>query len=396
MENLTTPENFYFHMKEAEPFLHIQLPIQLVKEKPFSTVSDSAKILYGLLLNRVSLSRKNGWIDENGRIYIIYSIKEIMLDMGISKRTAIRYLSQLTNIDNTGYGLISKEQKTPVSTDSYTGHFSPNMIYVHNFVSVLEALYSTGKWEEDDKTLENTRFFTECQNWHSGSAKSDTHRVPNLTPDECQDCHPIYNYNNNTYDSNNYPPTMQQNQGGVGRGETSQQKKALFLDLDDGTLYPVSSLKEYMTREELRELLTYPHFKEEVEMFHLSQAERKDRAIEELKYLIDYDYLSVIRQNETKEIDSLLEYMSDIITFQEMVTFQGKYYEPEIMCRQFFRLNCFCIEYVLDEFRKIAEDRGVKIPRKLYIKLLMSAPSQADVDLSATVTYDMAHWNDDK
>ena len=106
MDILTTPENFYFHMKEAEPFLHIQLPIQLVKEKPFSSVSDSAKILYGLLLNRVSLSRKNGWIDENGRIYIIYSIKEIMIDMGISKSTAIRYLSQLTNIDNTGCCLL--------------------------------------------------------------------------------------------------------------------------------------------------------------------------------------------------------------------------------------------------------------------------------------------------
>lgn len=387
MDILTTPENFYFHMKEAEPFLHIQLPIQLVKEKPFSSVSDSAKILYGLLLNRVSLSRKNGWIDENGRIYIIYSIKEIMIDMGISKRTAIRYLSQLTNIDNTGYGLISKEQKTPVSTDSYTGHFSPNMIYVHNFVSVLEALYSTGKWEKNDETLENTSFFTECQNWHSGSDNSDTHRVPNLTPDECQNCHPIYNYNNNTYDSNNYPPTQQENQGGVGRVDSTPKEKVL---------QPVSYLKEIMTGEELRELLTYPHFKEEVEMFHLSQAERKDRAIEELKCLIDYDSLLVIRPNDTKEIDSLLEYMSDIITFQEMVTFQGKYYEPEIMCRQFFRLNYFCIEYVLDEFRKIAEDRGVKIPRKLYIKLLMSAPSQADVDLSATVTYDMAHWNDDK
>ncbi len=380
----TTPENFYFHMKEAEPFLHIQLPIQLVKEKPFSTVSDSAKILYGLLLNRVSLSRKNGWIDDMGRIYIIYSIKEIMIDMGISKRTAIRYLSQLTNIDNTGYGLISKEQKMPVSTDSYTGHFSPNMIYVHNFVSVLKALYSTGKWEKDDESLENTRFFTECQSWHSGSDNLDTHRVPDLTPTECQDWHPIYNYNNNTYKSNNYPPTQQENQGGVGSDSTPKEN----------FLYPVNYLKEIMTEEELRELLTYPHFKEE--SANLSQADKKDRATEELKYLIDYDSLLVCRPHDTKEIDSLLEYMTDIITFQEKITLNGRDYEPELMCRQFFRLNHFCIEYVLDEFKKIAEGRGVRIPRKLYIKLLMSAPSQADVDLSATVTHDMAHWNDDK
>ena len=59
----------YFHEEESEQFAFYRIPQVLFKDEKFAKLSTDAKVLYGLFLNRVSLSKKNHWIDEEGRVY---------------------------------------------------------------------------------------------------------------------------------------------------------------------------------------------------------------------------------------------------------------------------------------------------------------------------------------
>lgn len=129
---IVIPESFYFHGDEINQFIHIQVPVALIKEKVFRSVSDSAKLLYGLLLNRTGLSIRNGWTDENDRTYIIYTVDSLMEELGIGSTKAKNMFAELTNINGSGVGLIKKVRVLN----------KPSRIYVMNFMEVFRYLQS--------------------------------------------------------------------------------------------------------------------------------------------------------------------------------------------------------------------------------------------------------------
>ena len=67
----------YFRAEESDQFSFFRIPKALFTEKEFASLSTDAKVLYGILLDRISLSKKNGWIDSDGYVYIIYTIAEL-------------------------------------------------------------------------------------------------------------------------------------------------------------------------------------------------------------------------------------------------------------------------------------------------------------------------------
>ena len=95
----------YFYRSEAGQFSFIKIPKLLVTGEDFSSLSISAKILYGLLLDRMAIASKNQWIDDEGRVYIQYQLSEIQEDMNISKRKAGECLNELQDM-----GLILKRK----------------------------------------------------------------------------------------------------------------------------------------------------------------------------------------------------------------------------------------------------------------------------------------------
>lgn len=109
----------YFYRSEAGQFSFIKIPKQLVIGEDYSSLSISAKILYGLLLDRMAIASKNQWIDDEGRVYIQYQLSEIQEDMNISKRKAGECLNELQDM-----GLILKRKG---------GNGYPSRIYVKNF-----------------------------------------------------------------------------------------------------------------------------------------------------------------------------------------------------------------------------------------------------------------------
>ena len=68
----------YFYGAQADQFAFYRIPKALFTDERFKSISAEAKILYGILLDRMSLSRKNGWLDEQGRVFIIFTLEEVM------------------------------------------------------------------------------------------------------------------------------------------------------------------------------------------------------------------------------------------------------------------------------------------------------------------------------
>lgn len=109
----------YFYGTQADQFNFIRIPKELVVGEAFASLSVQAKILYGMLLDRMGMSYKNKWMDEENRVYIVYSLDEIQSDMNVSKHKAVDCLAELENV-----GLIVKRKR---------GKGLPNQIYVKNF-----------------------------------------------------------------------------------------------------------------------------------------------------------------------------------------------------------------------------------------------------------------------
>ena len=117
----------YYYGIEAEQFSFYRVPRLLIKDNRFKGLSSDAKLLYGLMLDRMSLSMKNGWLDDENRAYIIYTIDNIMEDLGCGKDKAIKVLAELDT--NKGIGLLERIRR---------GLGKPDIIYVKNFVIVEE------------------------------------------------------------------------------------------------------------------------------------------------------------------------------------------------------------------------------------------------------------------
>ncbi|MCP1111586.1 hypothetical protein M2145_002117 [Lachnospiraceae bacterium PF1-21] len=114
----------YFSDYEAESFSFYRIPKVLFTDPYFAHVSCEAKVLYGVMLDRMGLSLKNGWIDENGKVYIIFTIAELMEYMNCKRDKAIKLMGELDN--NKGIGLIKKVKR---------GLGRADLIYVLNFNS---------------------------------------------------------------------------------------------------------------------------------------------------------------------------------------------------------------------------------------------------------------------
>ena len=99
------PEFDYYYGAEAEQFSFVKVPKVLFSDKEhFGCLSNDARILYGFLLERMSLSRKNNWIDAHNRVYIIFPIDEIAEIMGVCHEKALNILKELD--EQNGIGLV--------------------------------------------------------------------------------------------------------------------------------------------------------------------------------------------------------------------------------------------------------------------------------------------------
>ena len=116
----------YFYGAQAEQFSFYRVPKVLFTKEQFKQLSAEAKILYGIMLDKLDLSVKNKWVDEKGRVYIIYTIEQIMADMNCADQKATKLLDELEK----KCGLIERKRQ---------GLGKPNLIFVKNFITGVEG-----------------------------------------------------------------------------------------------------------------------------------------------------------------------------------------------------------------------------------------------------------------
>ena len=117
----------YYYGIEAEQFSFYRVPRLLIKDERFKELSSDAKLLYGLMLDRMALSMKNGWLDDENRAYIHYTLDNIMEDLGCAREKCAKVLAELDS--KKGIGLIEKKRQ---------GLGKPDIIYVKNFATLEE------------------------------------------------------------------------------------------------------------------------------------------------------------------------------------------------------------------------------------------------------------------
>ncbi len=109
----------YFYVEQSENYTFYRIPKLLFTEEIFNTLTTEAKVLYGLLMDRVGLSRERGWQDEEGHVYVYYSMGTVMIALHCGKNKACRLLRELEN-----FGLIERRKQ---------GFCKPARIFVKNF-----------------------------------------------------------------------------------------------------------------------------------------------------------------------------------------------------------------------------------------------------------------------
>ena len=135
------PDLPYFYGAEADQFAFYRIPKVFFTEPLLCSLSIEAKLLYGLMLDRLSLSSRNRWVDEDGRVYIYYTVENVMEDLNCGNKKAVKLFNEL----DSEYGLIERKRQ---------GLGKPTKIYVKNFAGLLQK-----------------RHFQTCQNDTSGSVQ---------------------------------------------------------------------------------------------------------------------------------------------------------------------------------------------------------------------------------
>ncbi|MDB8723226.1 DUF6017 domain-containing protein [Mediterraneibacter gnavus] len=146
----------YYRGMEAEQYSFYRVPKILFTAECFKELSCEAKVLYGLLLDRMSLSMKNHWLDEEERVYIIFTVEEIAELLNCGTQKAVKLLKELDS--EKGIGLIEKKR---------LGLGRPNVIYVKNFL-----VQKNDEKNGDMPDLQN------CENHNSGVVKTTIQECP--------------------------------------------------------------------------------------------------------------------------------------------------------------------------------------------------------------------------
>ena len=144
----------YFYRNESEQFSFYMIPKSLFTDEHFHSLSIESKILYGLLLDRISLSKKNGWTDKDGRVYIIFTQSEVMQALGCANQKASKLLKELDSI-----GLIERRRR---------GLGKPDLIYVKSFIAPADSQFS----ECENHSSAETEI-TSCETLKSHTTNTD-------------------------------------------------------------------------------------------------------------------------------------------------------------------------------------------------------------------------------
>ena len=151
----------YFWGQDVEMSQFYRVPKALYTGEYFRGISFEAKAIYGMMIDRVSLSIKNGWLDEDGKTYIHYSVADIMADTGCGKNKILKCLKELEE----DVSLIERKKQ---------GQGRPDIIYVKNFA--IEEVEESPEKKNTTKVY-NIKAYLLAALFNAGATMSNYYRA---------------------------------------------------------------------------------------------------------------------------------------------------------------------------------------------------------------------------
>lgn len=321
----------YFYGAQADQYSFYRIPKVLFINECFRSLSCEAKVLYGLMLDRIGLSIKNQWIDDENRVYIIYTIEEIMKHLNCGNKKAVSLVAELDS--KKGIGLIEKKR---------LGLGKANIIYVKNFILIGEQSSSKQEIPAEKQGIVSGHV-QKCQNDTSENVLS-THQE--MSGEEFRKCQ------NDT--SENVPATLQEMSREHGNNTDSSN-----TDFND-TYLSISKRGEEM---------------DEVAIYR-----------EIVKENIEYECL--VKEHRRGEIDELVDLMLEVIcTTGTRMKIGGSEYPIQLVKSKFLKVGYEHIGYVIECLSK--NTSKIHNIKAYLLTMLFNAPSTINNYYSAEVRHDM-------
>ena len=351
----------YFRGMEAEQYSFYRVPKVLFTAECFKSLSCEAKVLYGLMLDRMSLSIKNRWFDDEDRVYIIFTVDEIAELMNCGTQKAVKLIKELDT--SNGIGLIEKKR---------LGLGKPNVIYVKNFMikEIPNQLMKTDNVQKQEEYFteetvmgENAGKISDMQsegNFQEEIAnlqKQEEERGKSAISQNCENHHSkIVKITNQELSESQFKNSENHNSGMM---KTTNQE------------FPESQFNNYenqnsgMMKMEIQEFLKSQSNKTDINNTDLSETDiiqsyqiqsrspvspDKRDVIEEMKIYreliqerIEYKY------HEQEDVDELVELMVEVMMMPDDSTIRiaGVDKPVALVKNRFMKLNYSHIEYVL-------------------------------------------------
>ena len=315
-------KNNFFYKSESEQFAFYRIPKLLFTDSRYAGISVEAKVLYGLMLDRMSLSVRNNWVDDDNRVYIYFTLEEITDYLSIGKDKGMKLLKELDGI------LIERKKQ---------GLGKPVMIYVLNFTDSQNSVRSVDNSAEVqtsdvDNSIENADFVTsndEVQTSEKPKSGENAEVLTSEIPKSALRKNRTLDFGKS--DSNN----TDINNTDLNKTDISSSSRISFAALE-------------REREEYRDVI---------------------------KTNIEYDIL--IQQYTAEKIDSFVNIIVDALcSFDDMISVNSMQVPKEVVRRKLLKLDYMHIVYVID----CLDENSTRIRNyKSYIlTMLYNAPDTMD------------------
>ena len=337
----------------------------MLTDAAFQELSLASKVLYGVLLDRMSLSMKNNWFDEENRVYIIYQIGEIQEDLGLTKRKAMDLLSELED-----FGLLEKKRR---------GHGLPNILFVKSFMPDQTA-------EQAEKPHERQSEMDEA------SVETDDRSTENHTSDlgEQED----RGTENGTSDSGEQRDRSTEICTSRSTGfRTLEVQKSAPLEVQDSAPLMNQTDKNYTYRNQTESNHIVSSLADRMSRYDEMRSDQEpDRTAKAYKDLIreniDYDSLIISHSSDRQLIDGIVDLILEtVLCRQDSILIASNQYPASVVKSKFLKLNYFHVEYVLECLRR--NTTRVTNIRKYLLAVLFNAPSTMEGYYQAAVQHDM-------
>ena len=369
----------YFQGMEGDMYQFYRIPKLLFTSEYFKNLSCEAKVLYGLMLDRMSLSIKNRWLDEEDRVYIFFSVEEIMEMLNCGRNKAVNCLKELDQ--ETGIGLIEKKR---------LGLGKANVIYVKNFSlreypdepAEMEIETDDPEYEEqipcnfEENMPENA---VNTQKFEKQTSRSLENKLQEVS-------------------KTNFKKFEKQTSGSL-KNKLQEVSKTNFKEFEKQTSRSLENKLQEVSKTNCNNTeYNYTEFSENESYQYLSEQEKgRDRIQERNEYrqLIhdNIEYEILCQSYGTGRVEELVELMLDAIcstkTYQQI---NGEAVPTQVVKSRLLKVGYEHIQYVF--FSLDRSTSKVKNIRQYMLTVLYNAPATINQFYDAEVRHDM-YWGKD-